>query len=171
MHCEQQVAEGDTGMKAGGQEATATVQARDDWGHPSHSGWGDGWLACSLWGCRQSCVPAKRSSGLTRDGGRGGPGANNLVFACKTRLGGSGNSKYFPLGWLVLSASFIISREASVSETHKGVCCCASRSMWGCIPIVRRVVSHFLLEVWAFSQAGGQTQPLWWFLSGLSFYT
>lgn len=40
--------------------------------------------------------------------------------------------------------------------------------MWGCIPIVRPVVSHFLLEVWAFSQAGGQTQPLWWFLSGFS---
>lgn len=56
-------------MKAGGQEAMATVRARDDWGHPSHSGWGDGWLACSCVGLQTVLRAGGRSSGLTRMGG------------------------------------------------------------------------------------------------------
>lgn len=74
-------------MKAGGQEA---VQARDDWGHPSHLGWGDGWLACSCVGL-QTVLRACRMK-LGPDTGRGGGGAwyKQLGFACKTRLGGSG---------------------------------------------------------------------------------
>lgn len=54
-------------MKAGGQEATATLQARDDWGHPSHSDWGEGVAGLQLCGAADSpaCLPdgARASQG------------------------------------------------------------------------------------------------------------
>lgn len=56
-------------MKSGGQEVTVTLQARDDWGHPSHSDWGEGVAACSCVGL-QTVLRSYRMK-LGPDTGRG----------------------------------------------------------------------------------------------------